>query len=120
MVRSIGPFRGTSLPWLAGGLLWSDQPFGKLNEISDAPRLQLLIEAIRDYAIIMIDMDGTVASWNSGAARLTGYRRGRLLGSPHPVLYRSGTNRANSGKGAGNRSGNRQLQRGRMARPQRW
>lgn len=44
----------------------------KLDGIDDTARLQLLIDAIVDYAIYMIDLDGTVRSWNSGAQRLKG------------------------------------------------
>jgi hypothetical protein len=40
----------------------------KLDRIGDTHRLQLLMDAIIDYAIYMIDVDGTVRSWNSGAA----------------------------------------------------
>ncbi len=36
-------------------------------------RFRLLVENIRDYAIFMIDVEGRVASWNSGAQHLLGY-----------------------------------------------
>jgi PAS domain-containing protein len=38
--------------------------FGQAN------RFQLLIDAVVDYAICMLDPDGRVVSWNSGAERL--------------------------------------------------
>src|SRR4029077_8383115 len=41
---------------------------------------QLLIDAVVDYAIYMIDLDGRVASWNSGAARLKGYSAEEIIG----------------------------------------
>jgi hypothetical protein len=50
----------------------------KLDRIGDTHRLQLLMDAITDYAIYMIDVDGTVRSWNSGAVRLKGTRPTRL------------------------------------------
>ena len=43
-------------------------------------RHRLLIEGVRDYAIILLDPDGRVASWNSGAQRLTGWRADEVLG----------------------------------------
>lgn len=61
----------------------------KLNTISDARRLQLLVDAIRDYAIVMLDVDGAVASWNSGAASLTGYSAEEIIGRPSSVFYTS-------------------------------
>jgi PAS domain S-box-containing protein len=48
----------------------------------DAWRLQVLIDSVIDYAIFMIDLDGRVASWNSGAARLKGYSAEEIIGQP--------------------------------------
>jgi len=42
---------------------------------------ELLIDAIHDYAIILIGTDGTVRSWHSGAARTMGYEAGEIVGS---------------------------------------
>jgi len=36
-------------------------------------RFQLLIDAVTDYAIFMLDKTGHVASWNTGAQRIKGY-----------------------------------------------
>ena len=62
----------------------SEQP---LQDIGDARRLQLLIEAVVDYAIYMIDLDGRVLSWNSGAARLKGYKAAEIIGKPFSTFY---------------------------------
>jgi len=43
-------------------------------------RFRLMIESVQDYAIYMLDADGLVASWNSGAQRMTGYFRDEILG----------------------------------------
>jgi PAS domain S-box-containing protein len=59
----------------------------KLNQISDPRGLQLLIDAIRDYAVIMIDVDGTVASLNSGAAAMMGYAAEEIIGEPYSVFH---------------------------------
>jgi len=50
-------------------------------------RLQLLFDAIVDYAIYMIEPDGTVASWNPGAARLKGYHAGEIIGRSFSTFY---------------------------------
>jgi PAS domain S-box-containing protein len=39
-----------------------------------------LLEGVVDYAIIMLDRDGRIVSWNSGAERLFGYRTGEIIG----------------------------------------
>jgi PAS domain S-box-containing protein len=53
----------------------------------DAWRLQLLIDAVVDYAIYMIDLDGRVASWNTGAQRLKGYSADEIIGQPFSRFF---------------------------------
>ena len=48
--------------------------------ITDEHRLGLLIEALSDYAIYLLDSDGFVASWNAGAERIKGYRSTEIIG----------------------------------------
>ncbi|MEA3012708.1 MAG: hypothetical protein QOD42_1253 [Sphingomonadales bacterium] len=43
-------------------------------------RFQLLINAVTDYAIYMVEPDGTIASWNPGARRLKGYEAEEIVG----------------------------------------
>jgi PAS domain S-box-containing protein len=43
-------------------------------------RLRLMIESVRDYAIYMLDPDGRVASWNTGAQALKGYTADEIVG----------------------------------------
>ena len=43
-------------------------------------RFQLLINAVTDYAIYMLEPDGTVASWNPGARRFKGYEAHEIVG----------------------------------------
>jgi PAS domain S-box-containing protein len=52
-----------------------------------AARLQLLIDSVIDYAIYMIDLEGRVASWNTGAARLKGYRAEEIIGQPFARFF---------------------------------
>jgi len=55
-------------------------PSNPINKLSDERRLQLLIDSVIDYAIYVLDLEGRVASWNSGAERLKGYTAGEILG----------------------------------------
>ena len=59
----------------------------KLAAVSDARRLQLLIDAIVDYAIFLMDTDGLIISWNSGAARLKGYTAEEITGRSFAAFY---------------------------------
>jgi PAS domain S-box-containing protein len=43
-------------------------------------RFRLLVEGVEDYAIVMLDSEGRVASWNTGAAHITGYEEEEALG----------------------------------------
>jgi PAS domain S-box-containing protein len=50
-------------------------------------RFRLLVQAVRDYAIFMLDPDGRVASWNAGAERIKGYRAEEIIGQHFSVFY---------------------------------
>jgi PAS domain S-box-containing protein len=50
-------------------------------------RFRLLLENITDYAIFMIDTEGRVASWNSGAEHTLGYSSNEILGQPAAQLF---------------------------------
>jgi PAS domain S-box-containing protein len=50
-------------------------------------RFRLLIDAVRDYAIFLLDVDGYVISWNPGAERIKGYRAAEILGSHFSRFY---------------------------------
>ena len=43
-------------------------------------RYEMLVQAITDYAIYMLDLDGIVLSWNAGAERLKGYAETEIVG----------------------------------------
>jgi PAS domain S-box-containing protein len=49
--------------------------------------IRLTVEAIQDYAIMRIDTQGRVASWNAGAERINGYRSEEVLGQPMALFY---------------------------------
>ena len=57
------------------------------SSVGDARRLQLLIDAVVDYAIYMIDLEGRVLSWNSGAARMKGYSADEIIGRNFSEFY---------------------------------
>jgi PAS domain S-box-containing protein len=50
-------------------------------------RFRLLVEAVQDYAIFMLDPQGNVSSWNRGAERLKGYRAAEILGKHFSRFY---------------------------------
>lgn len=54
---------------------------------TDESRYRLLVEAVTDYAIYMIDTNGLVTSWNSGARRFKGYESGEIIGEHFSRFY---------------------------------
>lgn len=50
-------------------------------------RFRLLISNVKDYAIIMMDINGNIASWNKGAERIKGYKAEEIIGRPIDVFY---------------------------------
>lgn len=52
-------------------------------------RFRLLVEGTLDYAIYMLDPDGTIATWNSGAARIKGYSQSEVIGRHFSLFYPS-------------------------------
>ena len=50
-------------------------------------RFRLLVEAVQDYAIFMLDRDGHVTSWNRGAERINGYSAEEILGQHFRIFY---------------------------------
>jgi PAS domain S-box-containing protein len=49
--------------------------------------LRLLVQSVAEYAIYMLGPDGTVASWNCGAARMTGYAPDEVIGGHYAMFF---------------------------------
>src|SRR5688500_17781981 len=52
-----------------------------------AERFQLLINAVTDYAIYMLDAAGFVATWNPGARRFKGYEPDGIIGRHFSTFF---------------------------------
>ncbi len=50
-------------------------------------RYHLLVQAVEDYAIILLDPDGIVTSWNKGAELITGYESSEIIGQYFGKFY---------------------------------
>jgi PAS domain S-box-containing protein len=50
-------------------------------------RFRLLISEVVDYAILMLDPEGTVVSWNAGAERIKGYEAREIVGRNFSCFY---------------------------------
>src|ERR1700727_3108062 len=59
----------------------------RLSDLAQAERFQLLVDAVKDYAIYLLDADGRVSTWNSGAQRFKGYAAEEIIGQHFSVFY---------------------------------
>ena len=50
-------------------------------------RFRLLTDAVQDYAIFMLDPEGRISSWNSGAQRIKGYETSEIIGKHFSCFY---------------------------------
>jgi len=50
-------------------------------------RFRLMAEAVQDYAIFMLDPEGHVSTWNSGAKRIKGYQATEIIGCHFSCFY---------------------------------
>jgi PAS domain S-box-containing protein len=48
---------------------------------------RLMVESVSDYAIVMLDPDGRVVSWNTGAQRINGFAADDILGRHFSTFY---------------------------------
>jgi PAS domain S-box-containing protein len=56
-------------------------------EAAEIGRYRLLVNAVTDYAIYMLDPNGRITSWNPGARRLKGYEEAEILGQHFSRFY---------------------------------
>lgn len=50
-------------------------------------QFRLLVQGVTDYAIYMLDLNGFVTSWNSGAQRIKGYLPEEIIGQHFSLFY---------------------------------
>ncbi|MGC1620597.1 MAG: PAS domain S-box protein [Candidatus Acidiferrum sp.] len=60
---------------------------GKIALRRAEERFRLLVDAVQDYAIFMLDVQGHVSSWNTGAERIKGYAASEIIGKHFSVFY---------------------------------
>jgi PAS domain S-box-containing protein len=49
--------------------------------------LSQVVASVADYAIILLDAEGRVASWNAGAQRIKGYEASEIIGKHFSIFY---------------------------------
>jgi PAS domain S-box-containing protein len=60
---------------------------GSMQDLPDGARLELLVDAVTDYAIYLLDRGGMIRTWNAGAERIKGYRASEVLGRHFSLFF---------------------------------
>lgn len=76
---------GAVICYLTARLRWAWRQNAEVGE-----ELRLLVEGVPDLALVLLDPDGRVRSWNQGAERLTGYAAADVLGRHLACFYPPG------------------------------
>jgi PAS domain S-box-containing protein len=50
-------------------------------------RFRTLVQGVKDYALYMLDPDGRVSNWNTGAAAIKGYKADEIVGQHFSRFY---------------------------------
>jgi PAS domain S-box-containing protein len=58
-----------------------------LTALESERRFRLLIQGVTDYAIYMLDPEGHVSNWNTGAERIKGYTANEIVGAHFSQFY---------------------------------
>jgi PAS domain S-box-containing protein len=89
--------RALALPLPAEFQRLSDQLASEAKERIQAMRslrhtersFRMLVDGVTDHAIFMLDPNGCVSSWNTGARRIIGYTEAEITGRHFSAFYRS-------------------------------
>jgi len=87
---TILPLRGSGGSLYGYGVILRDLTDKKRVEIAlqnSEQRFRLLVETVQDYAIFMLDPEGRVASWSTGAEKIKGYTASEIIGQHFSRFY---------------------------------
>ncbi len=84
------PVRSRAEDQLRSVSLLQQQAAALQNEtalLQSEQRFRLFVDAVRDYAIFVLDTRGNIASWNTGAERIKGYKPWEIIGQHFSIFY---------------------------------
>src|SRR3954468_23563014 len=83
--------KGTDCKSVGSAFAGSNPAPATLSETSGALRvaeqLRLLVDAVSEYAIFLLDRGGHIQTWNTGARRLKGYTPEEIIGRHFSIFY---------------------------------
>jgi PAS domain S-box-containing protein len=78
---------GTITGFLGVAMDMSARKLAEAASRASDEHFRLIVEAVEDYALIMLDTAGHVISWNVGAERIQGYKAGEIIGQHFSIFY---------------------------------
>lgn len=74
---------------MQSGIQQREQQVRQLMDVlrQSEERFRLMTASVKDYAIVMLDPQGRVVTWNEGAQRLKGYAEVDVIGQPMACIY---------------------------------
>jgi len=78
---------GAVIEW-KGILLDIDDRKRTTDDIREArEHLRLMVESAADFAILSLDLQGIIVSWNPGAERIFGFKASAVIGQPGDIIF---------------------------------
>ena len=65
----------------------TEQRNAQLAALESERKFRLLVQGVTDYAIYMLDPEGVVTNWNTGASRIKGYSEAEVVGRHFSMFY---------------------------------
>jgi PAS domain S-box-containing protein len=65
----------------------TDLKHAELSLLRQEQRFQLYVQGVQDYALFMLDPEGNITTWNSGAERAKGYKASEIIGKHFSCFY---------------------------------
>jgi PAS domain S-box-containing protein len=65
----------------------TEQRNAQLAALESERKFRLLVQGVTDYALYMLDPDGYITNWNTGAARIKGYPEAEVVGRHFSMFY---------------------------------
>jgi PAS domain S-box-containing protein len=58
-----------------------------IRRLRETEQYRLLMENVKDFAIFLVDTQGNIATWNTGAERILGYKEEEIVGQPYAIIF---------------------------------
>jgi PAS domain S-box-containing protein len=84
---ALGSILGLAFVVITGWIARRDNATVQRTRIESDERIRVLVDGVQDYAIFMLDPQGTIVSWNIGAERIKGYGADEIIGQNFSRFY---------------------------------